>query len=438
MRVRRACRACTGRTTPPRGSERCRARRRRGRLGRRGTRSRPRPSPLPASRIASYVTGVSSTLAGRNGFATPLMTATISWPGSAPPPTRSRTSRNGVPSAISATACRRVAPLTVHTTEPGDASVPSSRNQSAPSARMPATLAIVSTLLASVGGAMPSPPGSASSRSAADSVPSPDLVEAVPPRRCDTREGLPTVEHLEQTGFLTVQVAARTRERAQFDVVGPTGGTHFRDRAFEASAHDREVGFDRDDDLAGFERVRGDQRAFDHAVGVRPQDHAVLERTGLAFGTVHDHRRGVDGRLGTRRRSPTSDPSGTRRRRVPADRTRPPSRSCRRAHPRAPCSARPPPMATYASRSSTGSASRTRGNAASVLIGRKVPPVAANANDLRRFDDRRPEPALAHARRDDRHGQQDDDDGERHAVGMCHQCDTAIFAPTKIRMRPNA
>ena len=104
---------------------------------------------------------------------------------------------------------------------------------------------------------------------------------------------------------------------------------------------------------------------------------------------------------------------------------------------RALLSPRPPPIATYASRSSTGSASRTRGNAASVLIGRKVPPVAANANDLRRFDDRRTEPALTHRDATTATVNRTTMTPSEIAVGMCHQCDTAIFAPTKISTRPS-
>ena len=265
-----------------------------------------------------------------------------------------------------------------------------------------------------------------------------DLVEAVPPRRCDAREGLPTVEHLEQTGLLAVQVAARTRERAQLDVVGPTGGAHFRDRAFEASAHDREVGFDRDDDLAGFERVRGDQRAFDHTVGVRPQDHAVLERTGLALGTVHDHRRGVDGRLVRgdglplpTRREPGAAASPQTGRDHRRDRLV--GRTGARLAQPAPAAHRDvrievfdrfgvqdaaatPPLCSLGARyprsrrTQTTYGASTTGGPSRRSRTRDATTATVNSTTMTPSEI---------------------------AVGMCHQCDTAIFAPTKISTRPS-
>jgi hypothetical protein len=63
------------------------------------------------------------------------------------------TSARGVPIATSATPWRRSAPLSVQMTVPGDSAVPTDRNHSAPSASNGGMLAIVSTLLASVGGA---------------------------------------------------------------------------------------------------------------------------------------------------------------------------------------------------------------------------------------------------------------------------------------------
>ena len=61
----------------------------------------------------------------------------------------------------SPTPWRTVEPVIVHTIVPGDSSVPSVRNQSAPRARMRATLARVSTLSTSAGGASDSPSGAA-------------------------------------------------------------------------------------------------------------------------------------------------------------------------------------------------------------------------------------------------------------------------------------
>ena len=107
-------------------------------------------------------------------------------PGRGPPPIVSMTSRSGVPICTSATPCRRVAPVTVQTIVPGDSSVPSVRNQSAPRAMIRGTLAMVSTLLASVGGA--SLPPSVAISTAADR-PLPDVASdtvsttSVTPRR---------------------------------------------------------------------------------------------------------------------------------------------------------------------------------------------------------------------------------------------------------------
>ena len=71
------------------------------------------------------------------------------------------TSRSGVPISTSPTPWRLVDPITVHTIVPGDSSVPSVRNQPAPRAMIRGTLARVSTLSTSVGGASVSVPGPA-------------------------------------------------------------------------------------------------------------------------------------------------------------------------------------------------------------------------------------------------------------------------------------
>ncbi len=78
-------------------------------------------------------------------------------------------------------------PVTVQTIVPGDFSVPTVRNQSAPRAMMRGTLARVSTLSTSVGGAAWSPPSPAISTWA--DRPLPDVVSlassttSVTPRR---------------------------------------------------------------------------------------------------------------------------------------------------------------------------------------------------------------------------------------------------------------
>ncbi len=60
--------------------------------------------------------------------------------------------------------------MIVQTIVPGDPDVPTDRNQSAPSAMIPGTLANVSTLLASVGGASDSPSRAAISTCAAEAL----------------------------------------------------------------------------------------------------------------------------------------------------------------------------------------------------------------------------------------------------------------------------
>ena len=73
--------------------------------------------------------------------------------------------------STSPTPARRVLPVTVHTMVPGDSSVPSVRNHAAPRATMRGTLASVSTLSTSVGGATASPPGPAISTWAESPLP---------------------------------------------------------------------------------------------------------------------------------------------------------------------------------------------------------------------------------------------------------------------------
>jgi hypothetical protein len=98
--------------------------------------------------------------------ATPDITALMRRPGSGPPPMSWMTSRNGVPIITSPTPWWRTRPVTVHTMVPGDFSVPWVRNQAAPRAMMAGTLARVSTLSTSVGGAGESPSGPAISTGA--------------------------------------------------------------------------------------------------------------------------------------------------------------------------------------------------------------------------------------------------------------------------------
>ena len=105
-----------------------------------------------------------------NGVAAPPITALMARPNLGPPPMRSSTSPSGVPMGTSPTPWRRVAPVTVQTSEPGDSPVPIDRNASCPSTMIKGTLASVSTLLTSAGDPTASPPGPANCTCAADEV----------------------------------------------------------------------------------------------------------------------------------------------------------------------------------------------------------------------------------------------------------------------------
>ena len=232
-----------------------------------------------------------------NALATPDSTATISRPSSTPPPISLIASRSVVPIGISATAARRVAPLTVHTSVPGDCSVPYARNASTPSARIRGTFASVSQLFASVGGAIALTAGLGQFEVGRGLGAVADLVHAVAPRRGDARERFPAVEHLEQAGLLAVEVGVRAAVRDDLEVVEPPRDAQLFDRLDDARHPARERLLHGDDHLLGVHRVRGDQRAFEHLVGVRAQQRAVLERARLALGRVDHHRGRVHGGL---------------------------------------------------------------------------------------------------------------------------------------------
>ena len=229
-------------------------------------------------------------------MATPDITATISRPGRAPPPTRSITSRSGVPSSTSATPARTVSPLTVHTTVPGESAVPSSRNQSAPKRTIPGRLAYVSTLLASVGGATASADGPAISTRAAERAAGVDvglllehLVDALPVGRGQTGERGTAVDHLEQPGLLAEQVLLGSGDERDRHGGGPAFGVDLGDGGLQPGDLPVERGLGGDDHRVGAHRMGGDERTLEHAVRVAAEDLAVLEAAGLALGRVHDH-----------------------------------------------------------------------------------------------------------------------------------------------------
>ncbi len=81
----------------------------------------------------------------------PDRTAFTYRPSARPPAWTAISSISGVPIGTSTTTGRTTSPTTVHTTGPGESSVPIERYHSGPRARMWGTLASVSTLLTSVG-----------------------------------------------------------------------------------------------------------------------------------------------------------------------------------------------------------------------------------------------------------------------------------------------
>ena len=204
---------------------------------------------------------------------------------------RSRTWRSGVPSSNSPTPARSVRPLTVHTIVPGDSSVPTARNHVRPLARRCAgTLASVSTLLTRVGGASVAPSGSARS------VPARAVVSS-PTASCPARYGGATrgnggrpSDDLEQGGLLAERGSGPSRRTHRARSPGPSrrpasAAIGCLDAAL-ARRWTRTSGRRRCPVRA--DGVRGDQRAFEHAVRVAPQEGAVLERARLALGAV-DH-----------------------------------------------------------------------------------------------------------------------------------------------------
>ena len=209
------------------------------------------------------------------------------------------TSRSGVPIMNSADA--RLAarcPVTVHTIVPGDSSVPSVRNHEPPRAMMPGTLARVSTLstraggasvvvvgpaistwldwplpLARVGGRSRPPrrrPGGRAARCGGRGSGRRSSRAAPSPRRRGTRRAPRT-----PTSSMPSAPARPPRPRR------PPRAPGRRRRPNERLSPN--------DDLVGADGEGGDERAFDHLVGVEAQDRAVLERAGLALGPVDDH-----------------------------------------------------------------------------------------------------------------------------------------------------
>ena len=125
----------------------------------------------------------------------------------------------------------------------------------------------------------------------ASSVGLDDLVDATTVRRGDPRERRPTVDHLEQRRLLAVEVLARSlepprcrhrrtsRRPSTSAMAARSWSTSSLKSAFVAMTIE-----------LGVHRTRGDERALDDRVRVRPDDRAILERARLALGGVDDDR----------------------------------------------------------------------------------------------------------------------------------------------------
>ena len=115
-----------------------------------------------------------------------------------------------------------------------------------------------------------------------------DLVDAPSVGRCDARERVAAVDHLEQRRLLAVEVLARALEDPELHVIGPPGGFDLGDRRAQEGDLVGEVALGGDDHLVGTDRQCADERAFDDRERVGADDGAVLERARLALRRVHD------------------------------------------------------------------------------------------------------------------------------------------------------
>ena len=172
------------------------------------------PSPLLAASMSSYVSGVSS--AGREErVGDPDSTALTAVHQARTATDLVDDLRSGVPSAPHPDAGALGPPIDRADDRARRLAVPRARNQSGPLAMMPGTLAMVSTLLASVGGARVAA-GPAISTAAADPSPSPELVGAMAERWGRPRKAA-ALHHLEQAGLLAEQVLLRAEEHLDRD-----------------------------------------------------------------------------------------------------------------------------------------------------------------------------------------------------------------------------
>ena len=171
---------------------------------------------------------MSSAAAGIIGWATPDSTARTVAPTAGPPPIQSMTSRSGVPMATSPTPARWVDPVTVQTIVPGDAGVPTSRNQDGSVGEDPGDvgqrLDVVGQRRRRVAG------GAGHLDIGRRAVAVAELVGTVAERWRDARERRPPVHDLEERGLLAEQVLVGPGDDVDGDSVGPARGGQLGDR----------------------------------------------------------------------------------------------------------------------------------------------------------------------------------------------------------------
>ena len=104
--------------------------------------------------------------------------------------------------------------------------------------------------------------------------------------RGERRLGDPAVHEVDERRLLTRDVARRQRDATDERTVQLRRVSGL-DRPVHARQRPAAGPVDRDDDLVGADRLRGEHRAVEHEVGQRGQQEAVLGAQRLALGAVH-------------------------------------------------------------------------------------------------------------------------------------------------------
>ena len=245
------------------------------------------PSPVPIASMPSYDTGTSTCAAVTTGFATPESAALKERPGRVPPPSSTITASSGVPSVTSATPARSTSPTTVQIALPGDCVVPSERNQSTPRSRIGTTLARVSTLLTSVG-FDPAPRRVVDGwlRRPADLRAGGE--QPVEVRREQPGQRVLPFDHREQRLLLTEEVLVGPLDDGDRHVAEESVDPHLVHGPVDRGTLRRERRLDREERVHRADRLGGDHEPLEHLVRVGREQRTILERAGLALGTVRD------------------------------------------------------------------------------------------------------------------------------------------------------